>query len=42
MNITINTIKNGLINLIKIENHVQQFEGDQVWLIADRLSIYAN
>ncbi len=27
MNITTNTIKNGLINLIKIENYVQQFEG---------------
>jgi hypothetical protein len=27
VNITINTIKNGLIDLIKIENYVQQFEG---------------
>jgi len=26
VNITINTIKNGLINLIKMENYVQQFE----------------
>ncbi len=26
MNITINTITNGLINLIKMENYVQQFE----------------
>ncbi len=27
LNITISAIKNGLINLIKIENYVQQFEG---------------
>ncbi len=45
MNITNNTIKNSLINLIKIENYVQKFEGDSIFKRGSLLlgwAFYAN